>query len=170
MNRKIQRIGFFILAAALLISAAGYSADEPLQQKGNRTLNVTVADIKGDMLFYRTDEGTVRNVALKLVEKYEKVGRVKVGDPLVMEFDEGNQLIKVSRPGESSDNFTVSGQVLGVDSAANKVTLKLEDGTTKVYSMIPPAGLKMAAVPKGTTVVLNIDAKNNLVKDFERKD
>jgi hypothetical protein len=34
--------------------------------------------------------------------------------------------------------------------------------------MIPPARIKMAAVPKGSTVVLDIDSKNNFVKDFER--
>jgi hypothetical protein len=173
MNLNKLRFAFFILAA-LLTGSAGDSAGEPLDRslkdQGHRLLNVTVTDIKGDTLFYKTEEGTVRNVALKIVEQQEKVGRVNVGDQLVMEFDEGNQLIRASRPDVSFKRLTVSGQIVGVDSAANKVVLKLENGKTQTYTMIPPASLKMAAVPKGTTVLLDIDPKNNFVKDFEKQE
>jgi hypothetical protein len=166
---KRNKVGFalFILAGIFLAVSVGHPADEQLKA-GHRVLNVTVTEIKGDALFFKTEEGTTRNVALKIVEKYEKVGKVKVGDQLVMEFNEGNEVIRISRPGDSPEHFTVSGQVVEFDPMAKKVTLKLTDGTTKSYNMIPPASIKMAAVPKGSTVVLDIDSKNNFVKDFER--
>jgi hypothetical protein len=170
MDRNKLWVVLFILMGTFFMTSAGYSAEEQLKKEGNRILNVTVTDIKGDMLFFKTEEGTTRNISLKVVQKYEKVRNVKVGDQLIMEFDEGNQVIRINRPGNSTDRSTVSGQVVKFDSVGNKVTLKLMDGTTHTYTMIPPAGLKMSAVPKGTSVVLDIDEKNNLVKDFERQE
>jgi hypothetical protein len=167
MNRNKLWFALSLMVVTLLIASAGYS--ENLENKGNRILNVTVTDIKGDMLFYKTEEGTTRTIGLKVVQKYEKVRNVKVGDQLIMEFDEGNQVIRINRPGNPADRFTVSGQVVKFDSVGNKLTLKLMDGTTHTYTLIPPAGIKMAAVPEGTTVLLDIDEKNNLVKDFERQ-
>jgi hypothetical protein len=55
------------------------------------------------------------------------------------------------------------------DSGERKVTLKLENGKLETYTVIPPAASKLAAVPEGTNVSLDIDVKNNFVKDFEKK-
>ena len=160
MYRK--KLGFAILfmISALLTSSTGYSAGE-----GHRTLIVTVTQIKGDSLYYKTEEGTTRNISLKIVEKYEQVQNVKVGDKLSIEFDEGNQVIRIDR----ADRLTVSGQLLKFDATEKKVTIKLNDGAIQAYTVIPPVVSKLAAVPEGTTIVLDIDMKNNFVKDFERK-
>jgi hypothetical protein len=165
MDRNKLWFALSLMMVTLFIASAGYSAGEQFNKGGHRTLNVTVTKITGDALFYKTEEGTTRNISLKVVEKYEKIQNVKVGDQLVMEFDEGNQVIRINRP----DRFTVSGQVIEFDPVGKKVTLKLKDGTTQTYTMIPPASSKMSAVPKGTTVLLDIDEKNNLVKDFDRE-
>ncbi len=167
MDRNKRWFALSLMVVTLLIASAGYS--ENSENKGHRILNVTVTKITEDMLFFETEEGTTRNASLKVVEKYEKVRNLKVGDQLVMEFDEGNQIIRINRPGNPSDRFTVSGQVVEFDPTGKKVTLKLKDGTTHTYTMIPPARSKMSGVPKGTTVLLDIDEKNDLVKDFERQ-
>ena len=160
MSRNNLWFSISLFIFTLLFASTGYSVEGK-----HRILNVTVTQIKGDMLQYKTEEGTTRNVALKIVEKYEKIENVKVGDRLVMEFDEGNQVIRINRP----DRLSVSGQLMKFDVNERKVTVKLQDGTTQTYTVIPPAASKLAAVPEGASVTLDIDLKNNFVKDFERK-
>jgi hypothetical protein len=149
------------MVGILFIASTGYSAN----QKAHRTLKVTVTEIRGEMLTYRTEEGTTRNIALKVVEQFEKIENVKKGDQLVMEFDEGNQVIRINRPERS----TVSGEIVKFDAVEKKVTLKLKDGTTQTFTVIPPVAGKLSVIPEGTPVSLDIDAKNNFVKDFERQ-
>ena len=161
MNRIKLGCAALLMMGTLFMATTGHPADPA----AHRTLNVTVTDIKGGMLFYKTEEGTTRNTSLKIVEKYEKIENVKVGDQLIMEFDEGNQVIRINRP----DRLTVSGQLMKYDSQERKVTLKLKDGKSETYTVIPPVASKLAAVPEGANLVLDIDAKNNFVKDFERK-
>ena len=50
--------------AALLIGSAAYSAGK--EGQGHRTLNVTVAKITGDTLFYKTEEAGRPRVGWKL--------------------------------------------------------------------------------------------------------
>lgn len=161
MNNRKLGLALVCTAGALLIAAMGYPADPP----GHRVLNVIVTDIKGDTLFYKTEEGTTRNIGVKIVEQYEKIENVRVGDPLVMEFDEGNQVIRINRP----DRRTVTGAVTKFDPTERKVTLKLKDGRSETYTLIPPAATKMGTVSEGTNVVLDIDVKNNFVKDFHKE-
>jgi hypothetical protein len=160
MKRDKRWFIFFLIAGILLIASTGHSDNK----QAHRILKVTVTDINGDMLTYKTEEGTTRNVALKVVEQFEKIENVKKGDQLVMEFDEGNQLIRINRP----DRATISGEILKFDAAGKKVTVKLKDGSTETYTVIPPVVSKMSGLPEGAMVALDIDAKNNFVKDFER--
>jgi hypothetical protein len=159
MYKKLLWFNMSLVIGILLTASTGYTAE------GHRTQTVTVTRITGDTLFYKTEEGTTRNIALKIVEKYEQVENVKVGDKLSIEFDEGNQVIRINRP----DRLTVSGQLMKFDSTDRKVTVKLNDGTTKTYTVIPPVVSKLSVVPEGTNIVLDIDMKNNFVKDFDRK-
>jgi hypothetical protein len=149
------------IAGTLVIASEAY----PLHVPEHRTLNVTVTEIKGDTLYYKTEEGTTRTISLKVVEQYERVGNVKIGEDLVMEFDEGNQVIRVNRP----DRLTVSGELTNFDHNRRQITLKLKNGTSEIYTVIPPVAPKVAVVPEGTTVWLEIDVKNNMVKDIRRE-
>jgi Cu/Ag efflux protein CusF len=160
MKNNKRWFALLLMVVTLFIPLTGYTAG----QESHRTLNTEVTDIKGDMIFYKTEEGTTRNVSRQVVEKFEKVENVKVGDKLVMEFDEGNQVIRINR----ADRSKVSGQIVKFDPTEKKVTLKLKDGTTQTYTVIPPVASKMAGLPEGTNVALDIDEKNNFVKDFER--
>lgn len=160
MNSTKGAVVLLSALCAMFAASPGYPAGQ-----GHRTLDVTVTDIKGEMLFYKTSEGSTRNISVKIVEEYERVEDVKVGDKLVMEFDEGNQVIRVNRP----NRFTVPGQLVQYDEMKRTVTLKLKDGRSQTYAVIPPVAIKMATVPAGTKILLDIDLKNNFVKDFERK-
>jgi Cu/Ag efflux protein CusF len=98
-----------------------------------------------------------------------------VGEHLVMELDEGNQIIDVDRVAEGEIgemgkfHKTVAGEVVKIDPAKKRVTLKLKDGASRTYRMKDAAATKMGGVKAGTAVVMEIDEENHLVNDFDVK-
>jgi len=100
---------------------------------------------------------------------------LRIGEFLSMEFDEGNQIIDIDRVNtldlQPADFWefhqTVLGEVVSVDSAKKKVTLKVKDKGDKSYRMKDAAATKMAGIQAGTAVLLELDEENNMVNDFD---
>ncbi|MBI3805687.1 MAG: hypothetical protein HY282_18200 [Nitrospirae bacterium] len=172
INRSIFTtaiLSLFLLSAPLLSSA-----DSPSETQGHRTLKATVTKVSPDMISFTTEENTTRNFSTKVLENFENVKNPKVGDRLVLGLDEGNSIIYIDRLENyqatgNRVNPIVSGELVKFDSAERKATLKLKDGSTNTYRLIPPAGIKMATVPEGSMVSIEIDEQNGLVKDVHRK-
>jgi hypothetical protein len=82
-----------------------------------------------------------------------------------MEVGERNQVIRINRP----DRLIVSGQLTNFDHNRRQVTLRLKDGTSEIYTVIPPVAPKVAVIPEGSNVSLEIDVKNNTIKDIRRE-
>jgi len=145
-----------------------------LEKSAHRFVKGAVTKVTKDAFFIKTEEGTTRNFSIKELEK-EGIRDLKVGEYLVMELEEGNQIIDIDRVSESElgemgkFHRTVAGEVVKVDPAKKRVTLKLKDGTSRSYRMKDAAATKMAGVKEGTAVVMEIDEENHLVNDFDLK-
>jgi hypothetical protein len=162
--------GVFVLA--LFVPYTGESADK-LERGAHRRVEGTVQKITKDSFVLKTEEGTLRNFSFKEVEK-EEVGDIKIGDRLVVEFDEGNQIVDIDRMegemGEAGERHpVVTGEIVGFDRTKKEVTLKLKDGKSQSYQMKDAAATKMSGVKIGTVVLMELDEENNLVNDFDVK-
>jgi len=180
MKIKILSLVFSILMITSFFPLPSYSANDVPQQpelkkEGHRVLRVTVTEIKGDSIFYKTEEDTTRNFSVKLLEKNEKVRNIKIGDQLEIEFDEGNQVVRIDRaeglkPTQDPSLIeTVAGQVIKFDASDRILIIKQADGTIGTFKAKEAAAIKLAALKAGTNILLEIDNKNNLVEDFEQK-
>lgn len=163
------------IALLALVSIAAFAADPAqLDRKAHRTVTGTIQKITSDAIFVKTQEGTVRNFGIKEA-KTEGMKDFKAGDPVLVEFDEGNQIIDIEKvsPGEmkghKDPHAVVTGTVTGFDRVKKTVSLKLPDGTTKTYELKDAAATKMSGVKTGTKVAMEIDEENNLAMDFDLK-
>lgn len=170
-----------LLIGALLGTSIAYAdapvpSDPQVPETAHRTLHGTVTKIENGMLFLRTEEGTIRNFSTKNIKEVEKVRNLKEGDALVLEFDEGNQIIHIDRLSEhdalseAERHQTVAGHVEAYDPLARTLTLKLRDGTTRSFELKPSASLKAAGLKKGTVVVMEIDEDNDQVMDLHEQE
>jgi hypothetical protein len=161
-----------LLGASIAYADAPLPSDPQVPTLGHRTLKGTVTKLENGSLLLRTEEGTLRNFSTKNIKEVEKVQGLKEGDVLVLELDEGNQIIHIDRLSEQSGpqgpapHKTVTGHVEKYDPIERKLTLKLEDGTTQAFALKPPANIKAASLEQGMVVVMEIDEDNNQVMDL----
>lgn len=163
----LKKLGLTFLAF-LFTSSLAMAKDET---HFHRFITGQVTKIVGTIATLETQEGTKRNVSIKDAEKEGVVG-LKVGDNLLLEFDEGNQIIdidRVTKEGKlehAEEHQSLLGQVVNYDRVKKEVAIKTPDGSSKTYQLKDAAATKMNSVKTGTSVLLEIDEENNLVNDF----
>jgi hypothetical protein len=114
------------------------------------------------MLTLKTEEGTTRSFTVKSAE-IDGVTKLQPGDRVLLELDEGNQIIGINDIGEKHQ--LVHGEVVGIDRDKKIVTLKLKNGTSQSYGMKEAMAGKMNNIEKGAIVTLMVDQRNNLAID-----
>lgn len=187
MNRKIFYATFFLLSLTVRTAYAGDlldggpKIDTPASQSDELHRNVTgeVDRIESDMVFLKTEEGTVRNFGVKDAKK-EGLKGLKPGDRITVELDEGNEIADIHKEekvaggdqdagsegkGGPSQNKhqSITGTIESFDAAQKKVTLKMEDGQSKSFELKNPAISKLTGVAPGTEVTLEIDEQNRVM-------
>src|SRR5579863_659332 len=102
-----------------------------------------------------------------LPERHE---RLKPGDKVTLELDEGNQVIDIEKGAVSEQERThaaVTGEVLSYDRVKKEVTLKVKTGEPQSFMLKDAAATKMNAIKPGTRIVLEVDEENKMGSDFE---
>jgi len=106
------------------------------------------------MISLEMEEGTVRSFTVKAAAR-DGVTRLKVGDRVLLEFDEGNQIVDIIDIGEKHQ--LVKGEVVEVNQEKKIITLKLKDGKSQSYKMKEAMAGKMGNINKGAAVTLMVD-------------
>ena len=175
MVRNRLWIVVWILASTLLVPSPGYSQGTlKLNKEGHRWVLGTIEKVMEGSFSIKTKEGTTRNFSNKELEK-ERIRNPRVGEFLVMEFDEGNQIIDIDRVDslemEPSDmgefHQVVLGKHVSMDAVKKRVTLRVKGKGKKSFKLKEAAATKMMSIKPGTVVLLEIDEESNMVNDFD---
>lgn len=187
MNRKILYATLFLLLLTVGADAGdlldgGPMIDIPASQSDELHRKVTgeVDRIESDMVFLKTEEGTVRNFGVKDAKK-EGLKGLKPGDRITVELDEGNEIADIHKEekvakgdqdamssegkgGPSPEKHrSITGTIESFDAIRRKVTLKMEDGKSQSFELKNPAISKLTGVTPGTEVTLEIDEQNRVM-------
>jgi len=147
--------------------AMAYAADLPgrggqfsaFADRHKATFGV-VTKVTEHMISVALDTGTTRNFSVKDTER-EGISECKPGERVLLEVDEGNQIIDINDLGAM--HHLVRGEVVSVDAVNRLVTLGLGDGTARTYRMKDAAAAKMSMVAAGTIVTIMTDHHNGYV-------
>jgi uncharacterized protein YuzE len=130
--------------------------------QGHRNVIGTISKATETMLTVETEEGTTRSFTLKSA-KNDGITTLRPGDRVLLELDEGNQIIGINDIGEKHQ--LVRGEVVGIDRDKKIITLKLKNGTSQAYGMKEAMAGKMNNIEKGAIIMLMVDQRNNLAMD-----
>jgi len=188
MNRKILYATLFLLSLTVRTTYAGDLLDGgpklngPAEQQEHRNITGEVDRIDGDMIFLKTEEGTIRNFGIKDAKK-EGLKGLKPGDRVTLELDEGNAIADIHKEemvatgdqnemtategkgGPSHEQHrSVVGTVEAFDPIKKNITLKTEEGKSESFEIKSSAIPKLNGIVNGTKVTLEVD-EQNLVMD-----
>jgi hypothetical protein len=156
----MNRLKLFLAASLIIFTLSTTSrGDVP---GAHKYILGTVDKISGDMVFVEMEDGATRTLTLHQTKR-EGIEQLKSGSRVLLEVDEGNQIIDVIDIGEKHQ--LVRGKVTEINQAKKSVTLKLKNGMTQSYKMKDALVGKMALIKPGTPVTLMIDAHNNWAMD-----
>jgi len=168
MKMKKWWLTFGLVMSALSIAYAGdlpggSSQRSPsISGQGHRNVIGTVSKTTERMLSVKTEEGTTRSFTVKSAA-IDGVTNLQPGDRVLLELDEGNQIIGINAIGEKHQ--LVHGKVVEIDRNKKIVTLELKNGTSQSYGMKEAMAGKMNNIEKEAVVTLMVDQRNNLAID-----
>jgi hypothetical protein len=122
-----------------------------------------ITKIASGMLFIRT-ETSLQPRAVSPV-KADRVGLhdAKVGEPVNLLVDSGNVMIDVARTDRFfPDHRYVVGTILYADPYWREIRLSTSEGTS-TFEVDPLAGTKLAGLPDGAPVTLELDSHNVMI-------
>lgn len=166
MKKKILR-GVLALAMMAQVAYAGQAlaADEPA--KGHREVMGKIEKIEGGLISVKTGEGTTRNFTLNEAKR-EGFKSFKAGDEVVLEMDEGNQIVDIHPKGMLSSKGThghrsITGTVENFSRSDKMMKLKTKEGKTESFGIKDSALAKLGSVKEGTQVTLEVDEQNRVM-------
>lgn len=156
---------FFAMMIQLFYAGQLLAADEPA--KGHRELTGTIQKIDGSMISVKTSEGTTRNFTLREGNR-EGLGALKQGDKVVLEMDEGNQIVDIHPEGMLSSkgehgHRSVTGTVEKFSQSDKTMKLKTKDGKTESFGVKDSALAKLGNLKEGTQITLEVDEQNRVM-------
>ena len=154
----------FTLSIAQAEDSPGGGSKQSLSTPGQGHRNVigTISKTTENMITLETEEGTTRNFTVKSA-KIDGVTKIQPGDRVLLELDEGNQIIGINSINDKHQ--MAHGEVVGLDRARKIITIKLKNSTLQSYGMKEAMAGKMNNIPKGTMITLMVDQHNNLAMD-----
>ena len=171
---NIVRFGLVFLFLALSSSTA-YSGDllvgdpylQPKDPSSHRSLNATVIRVTHDMVFLRTEERTVRNLAMKEVSG-AGISSLRPGDKVDLILDRGNSILDITEPGGKGgfSGNEVTGTVQGFDWMNKRVTLETEMDGIRSIELRDAVATKLNGVKKGRVIILELDGKNRVIDAY----
>lgn len=188
MNRKMLYATLFLLSLTVRTTYAGDLLDggpkidthASQSDELHRKVTGEIDRIEGDMVFLKTEEGTVRTFGVKEAKK-EGLKGLKPGDRITIELDEGNEIADIHKEAQMAEggqngadsegkgglfqdkHRSITGTIESFDAIEKKVTLKTEEGQSKSFELKNPVISKLAGVTPGTEVTLEIDEQNRVM-------
>lgn len=123
----------------------------------------TVSQASKETISLEMEGGTTRHFTMKGPGKSAAIPHP--GDRILLEFDEGNQIIDIINIGGKHQLALIHGEVVSVDSDKKVVTLKLKNGTSQFYKMKEEVAEKMTDIEKGTAITIMVDPQNHSIVD-----
>ncbi len=165
MNIKKLWPAFGLVLFAFTVAQADMPSGGSEQRPGQTHKSVvgTVNKATEEMLTLQIDGGTTtRNFTVKSAAR-EGIAGLKKGDRVVLEFDEGNQIVDIIHIGVKHE--LVHGSVMGVDKERSLITIQFEDGKSQSYKMKEAMAAKMNNIKKGTEITMMVDQHSNSAMD-----
>ena len=152
----------FVIAPAM-----AYAGDLPSQSRqfstaghSHRNTFGVVTKVTPDMISVALETGTTRTFSVRDTER-EGIGECKLGERVLLDLDEGNQIIDINDLGAM--HHLVRGEVADIDPVNRVVTLNLRDGTSRSYKMKDAVAAKMNLVAARAVVTFMTDHHNGYV-------
>lgn len=159
--------GFLVSAMIAQLFYAGHlmAADEPAA--GHREVSGTIEKVESDLISVKTTEGTTRSFTVK-EGKREAVRSFKPGDKVVLEMDEGNQIVDIHREGSiiskgDHGHRSIAGKLKMFSQADKKIVIESNDGGTESFLVKDSAASKLGSIREGTQVTLEVDEQNRVM-------
>jgi hypothetical protein len=139
---------------------------QPKDSSSHRVLRATVIRLDSDMVFFRTEEKTIRNLGIKDVNK--DITSLALGDKADLILDRGNAILGVTEPG-GKGGFGVNeitGTVQRFDRLNKRITLKTETGEIQNIELRDAVATKLFGIKKGKSISLEMDGQDQAVDAY----
>lgn len=130
-------------------------------QTSYRRIGATVVRVVSDMVFFRTEEKTMRNTSVVELNR-SGISSVQPGDKVNLILDRGNSIIAVTEPSGKGDFISneIAGTVQRFDVLSRWITLKTEKGEIQSFEVRDAAATKLNGVKEGTAITFAMDKQN----------
>lgn len=166
---------FLMFWLLTLFSSTAYGGDlmvgdpylHPKDPSSHKSMTATVVKIVSGMVFFKTEEGTIRNFGMKEIGK-EEVPSLQLGDEISLILDRGNSILDVTEAGGKGGFIgnEVTGTVLSFDGLEKMITLKTEEGKVQGFLLKDAVATKLSGIKKGRTVILAIDGQDRVMDAY----
>lgn len=159
--------GFLILAMVAQLFYAGQAMADDEPSSGHREVSGTIEKVESDLISVKTEEGTTRTFTIR-EGKREEVRSLKPGDKVLLEMDEGNQIVDIHREGAiitegDHRHRSIAGTLKMFSRTDKKIIIESNDGGTESFLVKDSAASKLGSIREGTQVTLEIDEQNRVM-------
>jgi hypothetical protein len=170
MKMNTRRLFLTFLFLALSLSTA-YGDDFPYllpkDSSFHRSIDGAVFRVAGDMVFFKTEEGTLRKFGLKEVNR-EGIPSPQPGDEVTLTLDRWNDIIDITEAGDKGGfgGHEVTGTVFSYNGPEKEITLKTEEGEARDFELKDAVTTKLNGIEKGREVTLALDGENRVMDAY----
>jgi len=159
--------GILILAMMAQLFYAGQVMADDEPASGHREVSGTIEKVENDLISVKTNEGTTRSFTVK-EGKREEIRSFKPGDKVVLEMDEGNQIVDIHREGAiivegDHGHRSVAGTLKMFSRTDKKIIIESNDGGTESFLVKDSAASKLGSIREGTQITLEVDEQNRVM-------
>lgn len=159
--------GFLVLTMIAQLFYAGQVMADDEPSSGHREVSGTVEKVESGLISVKTEEGTTRTFTVS-EGKRENVRSLKAGDKVVLEMDEGNQIVDIHREGSiitkgDHRHRSIAGTLKMFSRTDKKIIIESNDGETESFLVKDSAASKLGSIKEGAQVTLEIDEQNRVM-------
>lgn len=134
----------------------------------HRDITAIVSRVVSDMVFFKTEEKTIRNFGVKEFNR-EEIPSPQPGDEVSLILDRGNSIIDITEPGGKGGFIgnEVTGTVLSFGGSDEMITLETEEGEVQGFILKAVVATKLNGIRMGTKVTLAIDGQDRVMDAYQ---
>lgn len=156
-----------VLAMIAQVFYAGQVMADDDPASGHREVSGTIEKVESDLISVKTTEGTTRSFTVN-EGKREEIRSFKPGDKVVLEMDEGNQIVDIHREGAiitegDHRHRSIAGTLKMFSRTDKKIIIESNDGGTESFLVKDSAASKLGSIREGTRITLEVDEQNRVM-------